>query len=77
MYFRHRAPTKRNRRHIDYLLSHSHTRVIRTIRSRLNECTLNQRTRGRIVVPRFRTSDCRRHNCSKTPATSAVARMFP
>ncbi|MGB2959273.1 MAG: GIY-YIG nuclease family protein [Bacteroidota bacterium] len=58
---RHLAPSKCNRWHIDYLLSHPLARVVSTKRSSLEECVLNQRTRGRTIVRRLGASDCTQH----------------
>ena len=58
---RHLAESRRNRWHIDYLLSHPFTHVVSTKRSSLDECVLNQRTTGRVIVRRLGASDCTRH----------------
>ena len=58
---RHLSQSRRNRWHIDYLLSHPHARVVRTRRSSLEECVLNQRSRGQSIVRRLGASDCTQH----------------
>jgi Uri superfamily endonuclease len=60
---RHLAPSRPNHWHIDYLLSHPRVRVVRTRKSSLEECLLNQNTKGEIIVPRLGASDCTR-GCS-------------
>lgn len=56
---RHLRQKKARLWHIDYLLAASGVRIKRVITSPLPECALNQACRGRIVVPRLGSSDCR------------------
>lgn len=56
---RHLSRTKRLHWHIDFLLSHPAARVVEVRRFRSEECRVNRRTRGRIVVKGFGASDCR------------------
>jgi Uri superfamily endonuclease len=51
---------KRMHWHIDYLLADPAVQIVRVTRSSAEECRLNQRTRGVVVVPGFGSSDCRR-----------------
>ncbi len=55
---RHLRREKILRWHIDWLLAAPGVRVIAVTRSALAECTLNQRTGGRILVSGFGASDC-------------------
>lgn len=56
---RHLSREKKLRWHIDYLLHAGGVSVVRVRRSRLNECQLNRRTGGTVLVPGFGASDCR------------------
>ena len=56
---RHLRAEKTQRWHIDYLLSLPGVRVTHVMRSRRDECVLNQASRGRILVPGFGASDCK------------------
>lgn len=56
---RHLSKHKKLRWHIDYLRVHPAAQVIRVERSVKAECSWNQETDGKIVVPRFGASDCR------------------
>jgi Uri superfamily endonuclease len=56
---RHLSKTKRLRWHIDYLLADHDARIVGVRRSVPEECLLNRRTRGEVVVPGFGSSDCR------------------
>ena len=56
---RHLRKEKSLRWHIDYLLAASGVRVVAVKRSRQDECALNQKVRGTMVVPAFGASDCR------------------
>jgi Uri superfamily endonuclease len=56
---RHKAKSKKMRRHIDYLLSHSGIRLIRVELFAESECALNKRIGGQIVALRFGATDCR------------------
>jgi Uri superfamily endonuclease len=56
---RHMAKSKKMRWHIDYLLSHPESKLIRAELFAEGECELNQRTEGVIVAPGFGATDCR------------------
>jgi Uri superfamily endonuclease len=56
---RHLRTEKRLRWHIDYLLAAPGVRIARILRSRRDECRLNQATAGRVLVRGFGASDCR------------------
>ena len=56
---RHLSKDKKLRWHIDYLLNSPHAQITSTRLSRKEECTLNQQTKGTIIVPRFGASDCK------------------
>ena len=55
---RHLAKEKKMRWHIDYLLSHPEVEITKVRRSKMGECELNQRSSGKVIVPRFGASDC-------------------
>jgi Uri superfamily endonuclease len=55
---RHLRQEKSLRWHIDYLLTAPGVSVTAVKRSRSGECALNQRSRGRVLVPGFGASDC-------------------
>lgn len=57
---RHLRQEKRLRWHIDYLLTAPGVTVSDVRRSDIGECTLNQATAGRVLMPGFGASDCRR-----------------
>jgi Uri superfamily endonuclease len=56
---RHARPEKALRWHIDYLLAVPGVRITKVVRSRRDECGLNQAVRGAVCVPGFGASDCR------------------
>lgn len=56
---RHMARSKKMRWHIDYLLSHPGTKLVRTELFAESECVLNKRIGGAIVALRFGATDCR------------------
>ncbi len=56
---RHLSIAKKLRWHIDYLLADPHARIDSTTLSEEEECQLNQRTSGEIIVYGFGASDCR------------------
>jgi Uri superfamily endonuclease len=56
---RHLRAEKTLRWHIDYLLAAPGARVAAVKRSRQDECLLNARTAGQVVVAGFGASDCR------------------
>jgi len=57
---RHRNINKKSHWHKDYLLNGDECKIQKIIKSSLEECTLNQSTNGKIIVPGFGASDCRR-----------------
>lgn len=59
---RHLAAEKRLRWHIDFLLAVPDVRVYEVRRFAEAECTVNERTKGEVVVAGFGASDCR-HRC--------------
>jgi Uri superfamily endonuclease len=56
---RHLRREKTLRWHIDWLLSADAVHVVAVVRSRTEECALNQKARGVFLVPGFGASDCR------------------
>ena len=56
---RHLSGAKKLRWHIDYLLSNPEVQIIGVGQSEETECTVNQKTFGRVLVPRFGGTDCR------------------
>jgi len=55
---RHLGSKKRLRWHIDFLLAEPASRVVRVRRSGLQECALNHRASGTVLVEGFGASDC-------------------
>lgn len=55
---RHLRMEKALRWHIDYLLADPKVSIVGVKRSIQEECTLNQRSRGKVLVPGFGSSDC-------------------
>ena len=55
---RHARATKTLRWHIDYLLAAPGVRIVKIVRSRRDECRLNQSVKGTVRVPGFGASDC-------------------
>ena len=55
---RHLRARKKLRWHIDYLLNHACSCVLKVSLSADSECELNQSTRGTILIPRFGSTDC-------------------
>ncbi len=45
--------------HIDYLLSNTYVEIIKVEKSAQEECILNAKTKGQVVVEKFGNSDCR------------------
>jgi Uri superfamily endonuclease len=45
--------------HFDWLLSNPGVAIVKVRRSTLEECALNRRTGGRVLIPGFGASDCR------------------
>jgi Uri superfamily endonuclease len=56
---RHLRSAKALRWHIDYLLTAPGVTVTGVVRSRRDECRLNQGGPGRVIVPGFGASDCK------------------
>lgn len=56
---RHLRQEKTLRWHIDHLLAAPGVSVVKVLRSRRDECELNQSRRGTVPVPGFGASDCR------------------
>lgn len=56
---RHLRKEKAIRWHIDWLLAAPGVRIVSVKRSDEVECVLNQKIKGRILVPGFGSSDCR------------------
>lgn len=56
---RHLRQEKTLRWHIDHLLAAPGVSVVKVLRSRRDECDLNQSRRGTVPVPGFGASDCR------------------
>ena len=56
---RYQRADKKLRWHIDYLLAAPGVRITKIVRSRREECELNQESPGEVLVPGFGASDCR------------------
>ncbi len=56
---RHLERVKSLHWHIDYLLSSPVVSISRIILSTSSECKLNNSTEGRVIVPRFGSTDCK------------------
>ena len=56
---RHLTGGKPKRWHVDYLLAVPNVRVAGVKLSTVEECALNQRTRGAVLFPGLGSSDCR------------------
>ena len=59
---RHLSKDKTLHWHIDYLLSSDVSKIVKTVKSELDECDLNKKLKGRIIVKGFGSSDCKQ-NC--------------
>lgn len=55
---RHQKKNKKKHWHIDYLLAMDESTIKEIVKSDIDECTLNQLTPGKIVIPNFGASDC-------------------
>ncbi len=55
---RHQIKNKKRHWHIDYLLNRDECKIQKIIKSDLDECTLNQTTSAKVIVPGFGASDC-------------------
>ena len=49
---------KKTHWHIDYLLNNGAVHIIDTKKSKLTECSLNQKTKGTVIIDGFGSSDC-------------------
>jgi Uri superfamily endonuclease len=56
---RHLRRNKRKRWHIDYLLDSQYAEIFNTLTINEEECVINQRLNGKVVVKGFGASDCR------------------
>jgi len=56
--FRHFKKTKPINWHIDYLLVNPHSRILNVKRFTEGQCHINQMTSGKVLIPRFGTTDC-------------------
>ena len=57
---RHFTKEKKLHWHIDYFLNYKNIEIIKVIKSKLDECNLNQRLNGKILAKGFGSSDCRK-----------------
>tara|TARA_X000000368_G_scaffold389848_1_gene352622 strand:- start:1241 stop:1603 length:363 start_codon:yes stop_codon:yes gene_type:complete len=55
---RHLQRSKKLHWHIDYLLTDINTNIIAVRRSLDSECKLNEKGKGKVLVPGFGSSDC-------------------
>ena len=55
---RHLTGARKKHWHIDYLLADPGISFTRIVLSEISECKLNTGTDGRIIVPRFGSTDC-------------------
>lgn len=58
---RHLTKSKKLKWHIDYLLSNPSAKVMQVKLFDEEECGLNQRTSGQLLIPGFGASDCKHH----------------
>lgn len=56
---RHLGATKKLHWHVDYLLAAKGVRVLYVERLAEDECAVNQKTEGEVLVSRFGASDCK------------------
>ena len=59
---RHLKKKKSLHWHIDYLLANEQTKIIKVMKSELEECDLNADIEGKTIVKGFGSSDCKK-NC--------------
>ena len=59
---RHLSRDKNLHWHIDYLLANEQTKIIKVMKSELEECDLNADIKGKPIVKGFGSSDCKK-NC--------------
>ena len=55
---RHLSKKKNLHWHIDYLLNNDAVQIINTKKSQITECILNKKTKGKIIIVGFGSSDC-------------------
>ena len=55
---RHLSKKKNLHWHIDYLLNSNAVQIINIKKSRMTECSLNKKTKGKIIINGFGSSDC-------------------
>ncbi len=53
------SPDKKLRWHVDYLLNHESAKIIEVQKFDEEECVLNQKASGEIIVAGFGSSDCK------------------
>ncbi len=56
---RHLSKSKKLKWHIDYLLANPNAQVVEIKRFSDSECSINQKSEGEILIPRFGASDCK------------------
>ena len=56
---RHKSQDKKLRWHVDYFLNHENTQIFKTEKFDAEECFLNQRVKGEILISGFGSSDCK------------------
>lgn len=54
-----RSPDKKLHWHIDYFLNDKNAKIVKVEKSKDEECTLNQKTCGEIIITGFGSSDCK------------------
>ncbi len=57
---RHLSNKKNKHWHIDYLLLNKNSNIFKIEKYSTNECIINKKTKGKIVVRGFGSSDCKR-----------------
>lgn len=70
---RHLSDKKKLRWHIDYLLASPEVEITAVETSSIPECQWNQQLPGKIPIPGFGASDCRKHCGTHLKRRSAVA----
>ena len=55
---RHLSKKKNLHWHIDYLINSDAVQIINIKKSQMTECSLNKKTKGRIIIDGFGSSDC-------------------
>lgn len=56
---RHKSKDKKLHWHIDYFLNNENTQITKVKKFQTEECILNQKTKGRVVIKGFGSSDCK------------------